>query len=63
VIDQRRRRVRDGEQGRYRREDLFHFDPITDFDQRRQGGRTPIEFGHKLFLPKRAGLISRSMKC
>jgi IS5 family transposase len=59
VIDQARRRVLDGEQVPYAEKIYSIFEPHTDLIKRGKV-RTPIEFGHKVFLAESAqGLITQ----
>jgi transposase, IS5 family len=59
VIDQARRRVLDGEQVPYGEKIYSIFEPHTDLIKRGKV-RTPIEFGHKVFLAESAqGLITQ----
>jgi IS5 family transposase len=59
VIDQARRRVLDGEQVPTGEKIYSIFEPHTDLIKRGKV-RTPIEFGHKVFLAKSAqGLITQ----
>ena len=59
VIDQARRRVLDGEQVPNAEKIYSIFEPHTDLIKRGKV-RTPIEFGHKVFLAESAqGLITQ----
>jgi transposase, IS5 family len=59
VIDQARRRVLDGEQVPYGEKIYSIFEPHTDLIKRGKV-RTPIEFGHKVFLAESVqGLITQ----
>src|SRR5437667_2413701 len=59
VIDQARRRVLDGEQVPTSEKIYSIFEPHTDLIKRGKV-RTPIEFGHKVFLAESAhGLITQ----
>src|SRR5262249_58857444 len=59
VIDQARRRVLDGEQVANAEKIYSIFEPHTDLIKRGKV-RTPIEFGHKVFLAESAqGLITQ----
>lgn len=59
VIDQARRRVLDGEQVPYEQKIYSIFEPHTDLIKRGKV-RTPLEFGHKVFLAESAqGLITQ----
>ena len=59
VIDQARRRVLDGEQVPTSEKIYSIFEPHTDLIKRGKV-RTPVEFGHKVFLAESAkGLITQ----
>src|SRR6202158_6103391 len=59
VIDQARRRVLEGEQGPNAEKIYSIFEPHTDLIKRGKV-RTPVEFGHKVFLAESAkGLITQ----
>src|SRR4029077_7415081 len=59
VIDQARRRVLNGEQGPTQEKIYSIFEPHTDLIKRGKV-RTPVEFGHKVFLAESAiGLITQ----
>jgi len=59
VINQARRRVLDGEQVPYAEKIYSIFEPHTDLIKRGKV-RTPVEFGHKVFLAESAkGLITQ----
>jgi IS5 family transposase len=62
VIGQARRRVLDGEQVGTSEKIYSTFEPHTDLIKRGKV-RTPIEFGHKVFLAESArGLITQLMR-
>jgi transposase, IS5 family len=60
VIDQARRRVLDGEEVPNAEKTYSIFEPHTDLIKRGKV-RTPVEFGHKVFLAESAKGVGRSV--